>query len=1024
MRINKFTPIAASVALSLGLTGCNWFDDDNKKETVKPVQTFEGSASASFGTEVTGRAVKGSLSNAAVVVKTMNDAGEMIPVAFRLAASADESFTATANTQAEADAMAKAKVLAANPESVLTAMNGGYSLFVEDDFTGPLYITVTTSSEGDDSMVKCDSFTGCGDYDTAPGVSEEAGMENNGDSNIDFGEWYKDDVTLQVVKFISAPAAAASVRGMSYADGENKSTQYFANLTLFTSIAAELLLEGAGNGEAISEDAISQASLKTLIQLLGPDTAIEAAALLADISTGGAVDFTELEDGDSLDAGTLALIQTAISLQSMAGTGTNGSLNELMSQLAKGVSDGKVADNDDDTVKAVAAALQQSVINTSLIFAALVTGEGVDEAFAAVAQSLGITDPDAIAKLKSKATKAVEKVVKDAKKAGADDELKETAKNVKDALSKIGCSGEECDAGDDFDSKAAQKLNEKVIEAQADLDAVMALIDTAQASLADVTELGDAGLETNEQVIAYSSAVYLLNGNVDTYTVWQKQLKSVKSKMNGIAKAAAAFAAKNSDYQQLADQAASVRDAVAQEYDNVVSLIASIEAEVVRADEAVSALGLEFEVTKANAVAAAAAALEAATVAMTADTTLATAMIAVEAADVSNLESATAALEAAEQAIAAATDSQMKAAASISASNLSTDAATAFKKVATEADDIAMADAQLETAAAELKSAAMYAENADDALLAAQALYDTAMDAIAKFTVLVDVKAGTETVTQATILTKSGGKALFDKAEVIYDILTEAWDLGDEADNVQSTRFPEWTYSFDKDALELSLSNDTTSEMISVNGVIETDTLVFAFGGTVTTEDGVTVIVETLEDTAQATQDCVDVKDGKIAADLSDSCLIVKFNDEISSDTLVDGEVETIEAWSRVQVTDGDSGFTGMLSLEGSDLTSLANIKASGMTGDTEFTAMIGLDSAVDEMETYMVNVELHNDIAYMMSLSAVESADFSGSVDALYSGKMMKFGTVTEITNGISIEYIDGEVIDYTDISFLDMTK
>ena len=80
MRINKFTPIAASVALSLGLTGCNWFDDDNKKETVKPVQTFEGSASASFGTEVTGRAVKGSLSNAAVVVKTMNDAGEMISI--------------------------------------------------------------------------------------------------------------------------------------------------------------------------------------------------------------------------------------------------------------------------------------------------------------------------------------------------------------------------------------------------------------------------------------------------------------------------------------------------------------------------------------------------------------------------------------------------------------------------------------------------------------------------------------------------------------------------------------------------------------------------------------------------------------------------------------------------------------------------------------------------------------------------------------------------------------------------------
>ncbi|MEI8616646.1 hypothetical protein P4S63_01425 [Pseudoalteromonas sp. B193] len=35
---------------------------------------------------------------------------------------------------------------------MLTDENGRYSIYLDDDFTGPVYITVKTSEEGDDSF--------------------------------------------------------------------------------------------------------------------------------------------------------------------------------------------------------------------------------------------------------------------------------------------------------------------------------------------------------------------------------------------------------------------------------------------------------------------------------------------------------------------------------------------------------------------------------------------------------------------------------------------------------------------------------------------------------------------------------------------------------------------------------------------------------------------------------------------------------------------------------------------------------
>lgn len=1020
-RIIKFTPIAASVALTLGLTGCG-SDNDNNYNKPDPVTVYKGEVSTNFNTQVSGKAVKGSLMNAVVTVSTLNEAGEFVPVAFRLEAAADASYAAESTTsQADADAKALAMLTAANPGDAMTSASGGYSIYLEDGFTGPLYITVSTSKEGDDSMVKCDSFTGCGDYDSAPEASDAAGMVNNGDSIIDFGEWYKDDLELQVVKFIKAPsAAAASVRGINLAEGDGTGVeQYFANVTLFTSIAAKMLVDGAKNGSAVSDEAVAAASLKTLIQILGPEAAIKAAGLLGDLSLGGAVDLSDISDGDSLDAGTLALVQTAVSLQSVAGAGANGSLKELLASLSAAVQAGKVTNSDNEIIQKIAAELQKAVENTSLIFAAVITGEGLDEAFAKVAENLGITDADAIAKLRDKATKAVEKVQAKAKEKGLDKDLKETAKEVKKALEKIGCE-DNCDVGDDLIAKVAAELELQVTAMTAELATVATSVSAGTAELKTVKELGDAGLDTTEQVLAYSGAVFSLSAEQAMYSQLQLALTGELASARAIAATAASL---GEQYQQLADQASALVNDVATQLAAVTVLVAGISDEVTRSDEAVAALGLELEVAKSNAQLASASLDAASDAVMTAQADLATAMIAVDAAMLDNQANAQLALTSAQAAIVAATDLLAKASALATAAEQAKSAAATLMDIATEDADKQIATSLAEDAQLSATAAIAADEQASIALASATSLESDAMAAIATFTVLVDVKASTDDIRNVTLVTKTGGKALFDTAEVIYDVLTEAWDLGDEATDVVSTRYPDWTYSFDKDALDLNLVNTKTDDMITVNGSINNKAIIFAFGGMVETADGAKIHVQTVADMGIALEDCIAANAGSVTKDQADSCLVINFEDEVSSDTAVDGKVLSVDGWSRVEIADGDSGFVGTLSIAGTDMSELAMISATGMTGAINFTAMLSLDWA-NEDDIYAVDVELHNGIGYKLSLMAEEGEDFMGSVNANFAGTMMKFGTVTEITNGISVEYIDGEIIDYTDISFLDSSK
>lgn len=1041
-KIIKFTPIAASVALTLGLTGCGSDNDNNEYEKPDPVTVYNAEVSTNFNTQVSGKAVKGALSKAQLSVTTLNDAGEEIPVAFRLEA-ADESFTAESTTsQADADASAQAKVLGSNPESVMTAVNGAYSIFIEDDFTGPLTITVTAAKEGDESYVKCDSFVGCGDYAEAPAASEEAGMVNNGDASIDFGEWYKDDLTLQVVKYIKAPETAASnVRNANFAEGDASVNSYSANVTLYTSIAAKILLDSAKKGTAVSDDTIAAASLKTLVQVLGPDTAIKASALLADISLGGAVDFTDISEGDALDAGTLALVQTAVSLQSLAGTGENGSLSDVIANLSTAVQEGKVANNDNDAIKQIAAELQKAVENTSLIFAAVITGEGIDEAFAKVAENMGITDPEAIAKLKENATKAVEDVKAKATEAGVGEDLIETAKEVKDALEKIGCE-DNCDVGEDFDAEVAAQVNEQLTAVQSFIDQVAPQVEGAETALETVVELGDAGLETSDQVLAFNDAVFALSTNLPQYNEWQLAIQTVLTKANGLVATAQILANKDDNYDQLLATAQTLETDLTSGLAEVNAIIAGVEAQVTRASDAVTALGLELDVAIANATAASTSIATAQSTVETSAAALVTAMIAVDAAMLTNSEIAASAIEVANTAIIAAQELAADAQQLELAATAGSAAAVALEALAEEEADKNLATELAASATSAMTSSIELVSQAATALSTAQTLLNDATMAVAKFEFLTQVKADTATISDVSLVTKTGGKAAFDVGEMVYDVLDEAYDLGDEATDVVSTRYPQWTYSFNKtnqgeQRLFLSLSHEDGDQFVELKGEYIYDSskteaparLALAYNGYLAVDvldDNDEVTHTVMASLGNSNDDLSIVASACLAgnAEQGDTCTIFDFSGDVSFDDIFNSSLVGVESQNEVTFTDGDVGFVGTVTASGDDITEMGNITATGVTGDLDFTAMVWLDDSVED-ETYGVEVKLHNEISYSISMFATDSNDeFTGSVNATYNEMMMQFGTVTEITNGISVEYIDGEVIDYTDITFLDESK
>jgi Fe-S cluster assembly iron-binding protein IscA len=122
---------------------------------------------------------------------------------------------------------------------------------------------------------------------------------------------------------------------------------------------------------------------------------------------------------------------------------------------------------------------------------------------------------------------------------------------------------------------------------------------------------------------------------------------------------------------------------------------------------------------------------------------------------------------------------------------------------------------------------------------------------------------------------------------------------------------------------------------------------------------------------------------------------------------------------------DGDSGFTGMLNVTADDVTDMGTVTLEGMSGDLDFKVMGTVDASGDEDQS-MLDVMVKGDAAmgYTLSLMGAESTGYTGDVKAMYEGMMMSFGTATKVTNGLSISYIDGVTMDYTDVDLIDSSK
>jgi len=1007
-RTIKFTPIAASVALTLGLTACG--SDNDRNIPVAPVESFTATGDAQFNIEVTGKAVKGSMKSAVVTVMTLDASGQSVPVAFRSAASAEaESFSEEALSQDAADAAVEASKIAANPE-VLTDESGRYSIYLDDDFTGPVYITVKTSAEGDDSFLRCDAYVGCGDYDVAP----EADDVNDGDTAIEFGEWYKTDLELSVVKFI--PAVEADTSGVSGAAGDlNVASSYKANVTFLTSLVAALLLD---SGSSVDEDAIATASLNTVVQVMGQDAALLLSAIIGDLSNGGAVDLSDVDGEEELTDGILAIAQLSSSIQGLP------SIGDVMSSIAAGIKSGQFKGNTDAGIAAIATMLQTAITNTANIFVAVATGDetaiedALKAAFTANNPSATQAQIDAFAAnsvgIAAKAKAAKDKAVKNG--AATDAGLAAAAIKVKKALEVIGCTGAECTVGDDFYTALAAALTVEITASQTALTTLEMNIETAQSSLADVQAMGGDAL-TADNAAAFVSAVTLLKNEATTADLTAKA-GSIFVKSQGYVTAANALVTQSSDYQQILDSATLLQTDASVAVTDTVAYDLALAALVAEAEAAIETFDVALAAAKLVAEDTADVADEKKSVADTAEAASTSALANAEGAMVDTAANATEALELAMTAVTAASDF----AAAVDALEIAIEqalvAANAYLDLEGEG-----AQAMIDALTAMQTAAVAQGELASEQFVTAYNLQLAAETAVAKLEVLTSVKATSESLSTMTVLTGTGADAVADAADVLADVIDELAEMGNNSGTGTSTRNADWDYAYSLDDLTLMLSNATTGEMINAAASYEGDKLVVAWGATLKGENDVSVELVTAGTQTQALTDCVDFAAGTIDATQIDSCLVFTFDGAVTADNVDDAEILMTETTNHVEIMDGDSGFTGMLSLTADDATDSGSITLEGVSGDVDFKVMTTfIDSDMEEASA--LDITVNNAMGYTLSITGNESAGYTGDVMAMYNEMMMSFGTAAKTTNGLSITYIDGDVVDYTDVDLIDSSK
>lgn len=1003
--MNKITPIAASVALTLGLAGCG--SDNDRNTYVPPVESVTSSDDAQFNVEITGKAVKGAMKGAVVSVMTLDETGQSVPVAFRLEASAEaETFTGEATSQDAADAAVEASKIAGNPDALVTGDNGSYSIYLEDDFTGPVYITVTTAEEGDDSFLRCDAYVGCGTYDEAP----EADDVNDGDTNIEFGEWYKADLELSVVKYVAAAEAGSSDTSGAAGDA-NVARSFKANVTFLTTLVAQALLEAEGEVDA---DAIASTSLNTVIQIFGPDAAVLLSALIGDLSNGGAVDLSDVDGEESLSQGVLMIAQLSSSVQGLP------SISDTIASIKAGIAAGTLSTTD------IAATLQTAVSSTASVFVAIATGDE-DAIKAALEAAYLANNPNASAAdiatfaqnsagIAAKAKEAKDNAVKNG--AATDAELAELAGTVQEALEELGCTGDECVAGDDFFADLAVALSAQIDASSTELAALQTSIDTAEEMLADVQDMGDAVTDA-ATAIEFVAAVAALENEAEAADLATATNK-VYVQAQGYVSTASLLVAQSSDYQGIEDSATALQALALVEVENVSTYDAALAQLVLDAEAAITEYEIEVEAAKEIALNTADVADEKKAAADTAEAASTSALADAQAA-VDSGDDAQATVELVDAAVIAASDFSAAVDALELAIEQALEAATEYKAVAvTEADMDEAADL-VESAETMAEAAETQAELANEQLVTALSLQAEAELAVAT----ASVKETSESLSTMTVLTSTGGDALYDTAEVLFDVFEELADMGNSGEGT-STTHPEWAYDYSLDDLTLMLTNATTGSEITASAAYQDNQLVVAWGGMLNTETDATVELVTGDVAADALEECQAFADGTITDSTQiDSCLVFTFDGDVSADTVDDAELTMTQAWNRVEIMDGDSDFMGTLNLSGMEETDMAMLELAGMSGDLDFSVMSEVDSSGDEDMT-MLEIKVNGDAAmgYTLSMSGTESAGYMGDVKAMYDGMMMTFGTATKVTNGVSITYIDDEVIEYTDVTLIDSSN
>jgi hypothetical protein len=1002
-RMNKITPIAASVALTLGLAGCG--SDNDRNTYVPPVESVTSSDDAQFNVEITGKAVKGAMKGAVVSVMTLDETGQSVPVAFRLEASAEaETFTGEATSQDAADAAVEASKIAGNPDALVTGDNGSYSIYLEDDFTGPVYITVTTAEEGDDSFLRCDAYVGCGTYDEAP----EADDVNDGDTNIEFGEWYKADLELSVVKYVAA-AEADSSDSSGVAGDANVARSFKANVTFLTTLVAQALLEAEGEVDA---DAIASTSLNTVIQVLGPDAAVLLSALIGDLSSGGAVDLSDVDGEESLSQGVLMIAQLSSSVQGLP------SISDTIASIKAGIAAGTLSTTD------IAATLQTAVSSTASVFVAIATGDedaikaALEAAYLANNPNASAAEINAFAEnsagIAAKAKEAKDNAVKNG--AATDAELAELAGTVQEALEELGCTGDECVAGDDFFADLAVALSAQIDASSTELSALQTSIDTAEEMLADVQEMPVTDAATAIEFVAAVAALENEAEAADLATATNK----VYVQAQGYVSTASLLVAQSSDYQGIEDSATALHALALVEVENVSTYDAALAQLVLDAEAAITEYEIEVEAAKEIALNTADVADEKKAAADTAEAASTSALADAQAA-VDSGDDAQATVELVDAAVTAASDFSAAVDALELAIEQALEAATEYEAVAVTEADMAEAADLVESAEMMAEAAETQAELANEQLVTALSLQAEAELAVAT----ASVKETSESLSTMTVLTSTGGDALYDTAEVLFDVFEELADMGNSGEGT-STTHPEWAYDYSLDDLTLMLTNSTTGSMITASAAYQDNQLVVAWGGMLTTESDATVELVTGDVAADALEECQAFADGTITDSTQiDSCLVFTFDGAVNADTVDDAELTMAQAWNRVEIEDGDSDFMGTLNLSGMEETDMAMLELAGMSGDLDFSVMSEVGSSGDEDMT-MLEIKVNGDAAmgYTLSMSGTESAGYMGDVKAMYDGMMMTFGTATKVTNGVSITYIDDEVIEYTDVTLIDSSN